>query len=190
MSRTLLALAAVLALAAGGPAVADPATAGPLVVDQVYQGIWHEQARTPTSLTRGCEYASTTYGRDGQGRITVRDACLQQVAHILAAGVQRAGELVARYGGEEFVLVLPGARLGDAQASAERIRAAVQAAAIAHPDSSLGPCVTVSLGFAADMPRLGEDPEWLLRAADAALYQAKAQGRNCCCASPPTELAA
>ena len=118
------------------------------------------------------------------------DACLQQVAHILAAGVQRAGELVARYGGEEFVLVLPGARLGDAQASAERIRAAVQAAAIAHPDSPLGPCVTVSLGFAADMPRLGEDPEWLLRAADAALYQAKAQGRNCCCASPPTELAA
>lgn len=118
------------------------------------------------------------------------DACLQQVAHILAAGVQRAGELVARYGGEEFVLVLPGARLGDAQASAERIRAAVQAAAIAHPDSPLGPCVTVSVGFAADMPRLGEDPERLLRAADAALYQAKAQGRNCCCASPPTELAA
>ena len=118
------------------------------------------------------------------------DACLQQVAHILAAGVQRAGELVARYGGEEFVLVLPGARLGDAQASAERIRAAVQAAAIAHPASPLGPCVTVSVGFAADMPRLGEDPERLLRAADAALYQAKAQGRNCCCASPPTELAA
>ena len=118
------------------------------------------------------------------------DACLQQVAHILAAGVQRAGELVARYGGEEFVLVLPGARLGDAQASAERIRAAVQAAAIAHPASPLGPCVTVSVGFAADTPRLGEDPEQLLRAADAALYQAKAQGRNCCCASPPTELAA
>ena len=118
------------------------------------------------------------------------DACLQQVAHILAAGVQRAGELVARYGGEEFVLVLPGARLGDAQASAERIRAAVQAAAIAHPASPLGPCVTVSVGFAADTPRLGEDPERLLRAADAALYQAKAQGRNCCCASPPTELAA
>ena len=66
----------------------------------------------------------------------------------------------------------------------------MQAAAIAHPASPLGPCVTVSLGFAADMPRLGEDPEWLLRAADAALYQAKAQGRNCCCASPPTELAA
>lgn len=82
MSKTLHALAAVLALAAGGRALADsvradPPTAGPLAVEQVYQGVWHEQARTPTSLTRGCEYASTTYGRDGQGRITVRDACLQ-----------------------------------------------------------------------------------------------------------------
>ena len=54
----------------------------------------------------------------------------------------------------------------------------VQAAAIAHPDSPLGPCVTVSVGFAADTPRLGEDPEQLLRAADAALYQAKALGRD------------
>ena len=116
------------------------------------------------------------------------DACLQQVASILSGGMHRAGELVARYGGEEFVLVLPGADRADACASAERIRAAVQAAAIAHADSPLGPVVTVSVGVAADTPRMGTHPEHLLRAADAALYRAKAQGRNCCCAGP-TDLA-
>jgi len=110
------------------------------------------------------------------------DACLQQVANILSEGVHRAGELVARYGGEEFVLVLPSADMADAYASAERIRTAVEAAAIVHADSPLGPVVTVSVGVAAGIPTVGSNPEHLLRAADDALYQAKAQGRNCCCA--------
>ena len=69
-------LAGSVAYAQPSPA-ADPPTAGPLTIDSVYQGVWHEQARTPTSLTRGCEYASTVYGRDSRGQITVRDACLQ-----------------------------------------------------------------------------------------------------------------
>lgn len=111
------------------------------------------------------------------------DACLQQVARILSGGIHRAGELMARYGGEEFVLVLPCTDLAHAQHSAERIRAAVEAAAIAHADSPLGPVVTVSVGLAADIPRIGTPPEHLLRAADAALYEAKAQGRNCVAAS-------
>lgn len=55
----------------------DPPTAGPLDAVSFYKGLWYEQARTPTSLTRGCEYATTEHGRDGQGRITVRDACLK-----------------------------------------------------------------------------------------------------------------
>jgi diguanylate cyclase (GGDEF)-like protein len=114
------------------------------------------------------------------------DACLQQVANILAGGIHRAGELVARYGGEEFVLVLPGADLADAYASAERIRAAVQAAAIPHPDSPLGPVVTISLGLAASIPCVGTPSEQLLRAADDALYQAKAEGRNRCCGGGPS----
>jgi apolipoprotein D and lipocalin family protein len=70
----LLAFAAP-AFAASKAGPVDPPTAGPLDAAAFYQGMWYEQARTPTSLTRGCEYATTEHGRDAKGRITVRDAC-------------------------------------------------------------------------------------------------------------------
>ncbi len=152
--------------------------------DQVWQTEWQRAMRQGTSLAvimLDVDFFKRYNDHCGH---QAGDACLQQVANILAGGIQRAGELVARYGGEEFVLVLPGADATDAQASAERIRAAVQAAAIAHPDSPLGPVVTVSLGLAASIPRVGSPPEQLLRAADDALYQAKAEGRNRCCTQP------
>ncbi len=109
------------------------------------------------------------------------DVCLQQVASILSEGIQRAGELAARYGGEEFVLVLPDTNIAQACTSAERIRIAIQTAAIAHADSPLATVVTISLGVASDCPGIGANPEHLLRAADNALYQAKAEGRNRYC---------
>lgn len=73
------------ALALGAPALAaspkgasvDPPTVAHLDPARFYNGMWYEQARTPTRLTRGCEYATTQHGRDDQGRITVRDACLK-----------------------------------------------------------------------------------------------------------------
>lgn len=55
----------------------EPATAGPLAIERFYSGVWYEQARTPTGLTRGCEHATTTYGRTGTGAIAVTDACRQ-----------------------------------------------------------------------------------------------------------------
>ena len=78
MSAVALAAFAAPALAAspkGKPV--DPPTVGPLDAASFYKGMWYEQARTPTSLTRGCEYATTEHGRDSRGRITVRDACLK-----------------------------------------------------------------------------------------------------------------
>ena len=83
MRVTLIGLMAAASLmAAGTSAVAqnrpvDPPTAGPLNTDSFYRGTWYEQARTPTGLTRDCEYATTEHGRDAGGQITVRDACLQ-----------------------------------------------------------------------------------------------------------------
>jgi apolipoprotein D and lipocalin family protein len=75
MGATALAMAAPAFAATPKPA--DPPTAGPLDVATFYKGMWYEQARTPTGLTRGCEYATTEHGRDSKGRITVRDACLK-----------------------------------------------------------------------------------------------------------------
>jgi apolipoprotein D and lipocalin family protein len=75
MIAWIIATAGAPALAQSPPAA--PPTAGPLNLETFYQGVWYEQARTPTRLTRGCEYATTQHGRDEQGRIRVRDACRQ-----------------------------------------------------------------------------------------------------------------
>jgi apolipoprotein D and lipocalin family protein len=76
VQTTALAIAAAVGLT--GPALAQGATrTGALDPNVVYAGVWHEQARTPTGLTRGCEWATTTYDRDDRGRIRVLDACRQ-----------------------------------------------------------------------------------------------------------------
>ena len=86
-------------------------------------------------------------------------------------------DMPARYGGEEFALLLPGATADKAFEAAERLRRAVEELCIAHADSPLGQ-VTVSVGVASLTPRLGEEAEQLVEAADAGLYAAKRRGRN------------
>jgi diguanylate cyclase (GGDEF)-like protein len=98
---------------------------------------------------------------------------------LLVGCARRADELVARYGGEEFVLLLPHCTAAEALAQAERCRDAVDAAAIPHADSPLGATVTLSIGVAT-IP-LGadeDDPNQLVKLADAALYRAKREGRH------------
>lgn len=109
------------------------------------------------------------------------DDCLQRLAQVLAAATQRSGELAARYGGEEFVIVLPGVNPEDAIANAERIRSAVEALSIVNSVASPAGTLTVSIGVASRVPTASDSPDHLLRAADAALYEAKHQGRNRVC---------
>jgi len=94
------------------------------------------------------------------------DAVLTQVGQILAAGA-RDGDRVYRYGGEEFVVLLHAPGVDGAYQAAERLRSDVEA-------SSAG--VTISVGVATVTDN--SDSDWLLGAADAALYNAKRQGRN------------
>ena len=106
------------------------------------------------------------------------DACLRRVGEALRLNVRRAGELVARYGGEEFVVVMPGATVEQALQMAEAVRVAVWDARIAHVASPVAPELTVSLGVAVGTPRATDLPDHLIQVADAALYEAKRQGRN------------
>lgn len=109
------------------------------------------------------------------------DDCLRRLAQVLAAASQRSGELAARYGGEEFVIVLPAVNAEDAMANAERIRSAVQALNIVNAVDIPAGMLTVSIGVACRVPTAYDSPASLLRAADAALYEAKRQGRNRVC---------
>ena len=118
------------------------------------------------------------------------DECLRVVARTLAAAVKRTGDLVARYGGEEFAVILPNADGKGATAVAERLRVAVEQIRLAHVGSVTGRDVTISLGVAATVPSRGAAPRSLVEAADEALYQAKAVGRNQVIVAQPSAAAA
>ena len=113
-----------------------------------------------------------TYGHEAG------DEILKKVAGALAATVNRPADLVARYGGEEFVVALPGTDAAGALVLAERLRAAVEALAVAHSTSRAAAHVTISVGVATTIPERGAAPEALVAAADQALYEAKHDGRN------------
>ncbi|CAM5416365.1 diguanylate cyclase [Frigidibacter albus] len=104
------------------------------------------------------------------------DRVLRRVAQVLEAEA-RASDLVFRYGGEEFALILKDASPKTAIAVAERLRQAIAAAFQPAAEAGQGGrAVTLSFGMAfcdAAMP-----PEALIHAADQALYEAKANGRN------------
>lgn len=104
------------------------------------------------------------------------DRALARVAHVIRDR-SRAHDFVARYGGEEFSLILPETGEGGQRAVAEKFRKAVQEATL----SPAGPGkLTVSIGVAS-FPRDAADPNGIVEAADAKLYEAKAEGRNRVC---------
>ena len=105
------------------------------------------------------------------------DECLKAVAAQVARASPRASDLAARYGGEEFVLVLGETTIDGAKWVANLIRQHVADLNMPHAASPLRR-VTISCGAASIMPRDDLPLETLLKAADEALYKAKAQGRN------------
>ena len=107
------------------------------------------------------------------------DRVLQEVAAALHQCARRPGDLAARYGGEEFVLLLPETGAQEAQMLAEELRAKLEARGLTHPASPVGASVTLSIGGASTTPMQAEADPAFFPLADAALYQAKASGRNC-----------
>jgi len=87
-------------------------------------------------------------------------------------------DLVARVGGDEFVVLSPGADAAVALALGERLRSAAERSAVALPDGRTA-SVTLTCGVASAGQVQDCTSDLLLATADAALYQAKASGRNC-----------
>lgn len=113
-----------------------------------------------------------TYGHQ------VGDLCLQQVAKTITLAAKRPADLVARYGGEEFGVVLPNTENEGALRIAEEIRSHISALQIVHASSQVSRYVTLSFGVASTIPSSKSPLEKLIAAADAALYQAKTEGRD------------
>lgn len=103
------------------------------------------------------------------------DRAIHLVGRILMDHL-RPTELSARYGGDEFVVILPNSDLEKGRLAAERLRQTVMDTEIKTSDGELLPVMTISLGLAQSCQ--GGAAEELLAAADAALYRAKAGGRN------------
>jgi diguanylate cyclase (GGDEF)-like protein len=121
---------------------------------------------------------------DAQGH-AAGDRALQHLGTLLAAQM-RDIDRVGRWGGEEFVVLLPGATLPQAQEVAERLRERCQALPPRWQDEVLP--LTLSIGVA-QWAGPGDELAALLERADAALYRAKAAGRNRVEAEPPSAAA-
>jgi diguanylate cyclase (GGDEF)-like protein len=141
---------------------------------QEWQRLTREQA--PLSLILGdidyFKLYNDTYGHQ------TGDNCLYQVAKTISSCAKRPADLVARYGGEEFALVLPNTKSLGAIKVAQDIQSKVKALHLPHSSSSASGDVTLSLGIAAMIPQPDAHASALVAAADKALYQAKAAGRN------------
>jgi diguanylate cyclase (GGDEF)-like protein len=132
---------------------------------------------TPCDNARGRSHALLLCDLDHFKRVNDQlghaagDAVLQDVAYTMRS-VLRAGDSIYRIGGEEILVVLPGASEQDAVGVAERLRQAVRKR---RPVGGVG--VTISIGAAVTKPSVVNTDDLVARA-DAALYSAKAGGRD------------
>ena len=103
------------------------------------------------------------------------DYVLARLAELISATL-RAEDVFGRYGGEEFLVICRGIRLANAGVVGERLRAAIQASVFEYATKVIP--LTVSVGVASRITEKVETASQLFVAADGALYEAKAAGRN------------
>ncbi|MBP0016894.1 MAG: diguanylate cyclase [Cyanobacteria bacterium SBLK] len=146
--------------------------------DEILQKEWQQmqRERNPLSLVLVdidfFKRYNDTYGHQ-QG-----DECLKAVARAIRACSKRSSDIAARYGGEEFAAILPNTLLEEAVVIARQIQERVRELQIEHSQSSIHSYLTISLGAASQFPHRNATIDDLIGAADAALYRAKASGRD------------
>lgn len=114
------------------------------------------------------------------------DKLLRTLSKILHKGLRKT-DVVARYGGEEFVVILPETPRENGRLVAEKIRRYVESFKFYGRETQPLGRVTISIGVAT-FPMDGIDKPDLIKAADDALYRAKAKGRNCICLTEHEEM--
>jgi len=148
-------------------------------LDDTLEAEWRRgmRAKSPVSLLMidvdHFKAFNDTYGHQAG------DAVLATVGRCIAASAKRVTDLGARYGGEEFSVLLPGIGKAGALEVAEQIRAKLAAARESEQELP-----TVSIGVSCLVPDHERTSRELLKAADLALYQAKAEGRDRVIVSP------
>ncbi|HEY9875897.1 MAG TPA: diguanylate cyclase, partial [Candidatus Obscuribacterales bacterium] len=139
---------------------------------------WQRLAREQVSLSLiMCDVDFFKLYNDTYGH-QAGDDCLQQVATAIRRAVKRPADLVARYGGEEFAVILPNTESLGAVQLAQEINFRIKLLKIAHAKSTISEYVSLSLGVSSVIPNHQSSPAILIAAADAALYQAKEEGRD------------
>lgn len=144
--------------------------------DETLHHAWRVQARNQQPLTLlliDIDYFkkyNDTYGH------TVGDDCLKKVTGAIQSTINRPTDFFARYGGEEFVILLQG-NIKEGVAIAEKVQHAVKKLNIEHRYSTFKH-LTISSGVASVIPQFNSDSVELIKKADQALYQSKANGKN------------
>lgn len=139
-----------------------------------------EARRRNTLLARGQSMGLALIDLDHFKRIndlyghSAGDQVLQEFARIARANL-RGNDMVARFGGEEFVLLLDNCDLATLHHCVERIRQGLAN----HASTALPADVRCTLSAGICLIHPEDDLEWRISQADQALYQAKAEGRNC-----------
>ena len=107
----------------------------------------------------------------------IGDMVLRELSEKIISQVRKT-DIVARYGGEEFVVILPETDLAGSKIFSERIRSAVEEMEIVIESHKIK--ITISLGLSTFIPNLHMDipKEYLIDAADSAMYISKKNGRN------------
>lgn len=132
------------------------------------------EAGTPlTLLMADIDYFKSINDRFGH---LAGDRVIRDLAHSLRKMVQPGG-VICRFGGEEFMVLLPGRSGEEAYDLAENIRERIGMKTLSL-DSGATLQYTISLGLASIVPGTGTSIEAWIQEADAALYRAKANGRN------------